>query len=521
MRVRFSKKQVASILNVAFLVIIINILFFPNFIKYQHQGNNHFTIKMDGEVVGVVDDTSKIYDLYRRARLEIAGEYGEMVMIDYPGIEYVGKEVNWGEVDSDREIIANMKAMLVNRRVETLSHAYCVKVNDIVVDVASAEDVKSMFDDALWRYDTKKKYESSICTDTGRELDVLTVSVNRVDGKDETSMPRISAGVETALEVDTDGLPGEPDSFDDFELGIDSMAFSETIEVAEAYVPEDKITPADEARNLLTENQETQRIYTVQSGDTLSEISLSVGLPLDDIIALNPELENENSCIYVDQELIITVPKPAVSVLWNEKAKVEEAYELPIEYVYNDEWYTNQSVTHQQPSAGYHEAVVEISHENEDLTNEDVLYEEVDLAAVPKIVEIGTIVPPTYIKPISGGRLSSGFGKRNAPTKGASTYHKGVDWATPIGTSVCASSGGTVVFAGWGSGYGNVVYINHPDGRQTRYGHLSHIYCSVGDYVSQGEVIAASGNTGRSTGPHLHFEILIGGSQVNPLEYLY
>lgn len=95
-----------------------------------------------------------------------------------------------------------------------------------------------------------------------------------------------------------------------------------------------------------------------------------------------------------------------------------------------------------------------------------------------------------------------------------------MDWATPTGTPVYASCGGTVAKAGWGSGYGYVVYINHEDGRQTRYGHLSKVLVSAGQKVKQGDKIALSGNTGVSTGPHLHFEILINGSQVNPLKYL-
>ena len=142
------------------------------------------------------------------------------------------------------------------------------------------------------------------------------------------------------------------------------------------------------------------------------------------------------------------------------------------------------------------------------------------MQAVPKIVERGTKVPPTYIKPISGGRLTSGFGHRKRPRKGASTFHKGIDWATPVGTAVRASSAGTIVRAGWGSGYGKVVYIQHSDGKMTRYGHLSRILVKVGQHVDQGDKIALSGNTGVSTGAHLHFEILVNGVQVNPLKYL-
>ena len=89
-----------------------------------------------------------------------------------------------------------------------------------------------------------------------------------------------------------------------------------------------------------------------------------------------------------------------------------------------------------------------------------------------------------------------------------------------MGTAVVASSGGTVARAGWGSGYGYVVYLNHADGRQTRYGHLSKVLVKVGQTVEQGEKIALSGNTGRSTGAHLHFEILINGTAVNPFDYL-
>ncbi len=274
------------------------------------------------------------------------------------------------------------------------------------------------------------------------------------------------------------------------------------------------------AISLVTELQDVQKIYEVQAGDTLSEISLSNDIPLETIIALNDSLEDENSTIQIGEELIITSPEPELSVVWQEEVYVEEDYEAEIEYIDNDAWYTTDKVVRQQPSAGHHKIAAVKTYHNEKEIGAEILKEEVTIAAVPKIVERGTKIPPTYIKPLSGGRLSSQFGRRKAPVRGASTYHKGVDWATPIGTTVVASSGGTVAKAGWGSGYGYVVYINHADGRQTRYAHLSKVLVKAGQSVSQGQKIALSGNTGRSSGPHVHFEMLIGGSQVNPLKYL-
>jgi murein DD-endopeptidase MepM/ murein hydrolase activator NlpD len=222
----------------------------------------------------------------------------------------------------------------------------------------------------------------------------------------------------------------------------------------------------------------------------------------------------------VGDELIITVPEPELSIVREEEAYYEEEYEAEVIYVDNDNWYTTQTKTLQEPSAGFRKIVAKVQYRNDKEVSREIVKEEVVMEAVAKIVERGTKIPPTYVKPLSGGRLSSGFGRRKSPTKGASSYHRGVDWATPTGTAVFASCGGTVTKAGWGGGYGYVVYITHADGRQTRYAHLSKVLVKSGQTVSQGERIALSGNTGISSGPHVHFEILINGSQVIPLKYL-
>ncbi|MDE6129802.1 MAG: M23 family metallopeptidase, partial [Lachnospiraceae bacterium] len=334
-------------------------------------------------------------------------------------------------------------------------------------------------------------------------------------------IPEIKGGVEADVgEVLTDVEPDGEKDFDDYELGLAGMNFAEEVEIVEAYLDVAQLTPLEQAIEEVIKEQEVNAVYEVVSGDTLSEIAIKVNIPMDQIVAMNDALESTSTTIRVGQELIITIPEPELSVDRQETMYYEEIYDAPIIYRDRDDWYTTQTRTIQEPSAGFRRVVALVSYRNDQETGREILKEVVEYEAVAKIVERGTIIPPSYIRPISGGKQTSGFGRRSAPVKGASTYHKGVDWAVPTGTAVVASCGGTVVKAGWSTGYGYCVYINHPDGKQTRYAHLSKVLVSVGQTVSQGQRIALSGNTGVSSGPHLHFEILINGTQVNPLNYL-
>lgn len=118
--------------------------------------------------------------------------------------------------------------------------------------------------------------------------------------------------------------------------------------------------------------------------------------------------------------------------------------------------------------------------------------------------------------PVSGARLSSGFGMRFHPVLGYSRMHQGVDFAAGKGTPIQASAGGTVVMAGWGGGYGNVVIVDHGRGLRTRYAHMHKIGVRNGQQVAQGQTIGQVGSTGLSTGPHLHYEVWQNGKVVDP-----
>ena len=510
-------------IEIAVLAVFVSIFFLPSFVPFEKTGNNMFTVLLNDVQVGVVADPKEAQNCALEARRHVAGESEELILVE-SNVVTEGSEVLWGKVDDPEQITEKMIEVLSGDVKETLHRSYVVKINEYMVNLSDKEEVRQLLQAALNKYDEEGQYQVDLMLDPTRELNVLTtqiISQEEAASIEEVEAVSLEAGIEAELTAAFEEVEptGEMD-FEDYDLGLISMEYGDEIEVVETYLGEDELTSVEDAIREVTQDEEKSDVYEVVSGDTLSEIAIKTNIPMDKLIEMNDSLEDENSMIRPGDELVITVPRPKLAVVHQEQMYYEEDYEAEVIYIDNDDWYTTETKTLQEPSAGHRKVVAVVTFENDKKVSEEIIKEEVTYEAVPKIVERGTKIPPTYIKPISGGRLSSGFGKRTAPKRGASTYHKGVDWATPTGTPVYASCGGTVTKAGWGSGYGYVVYIPHPDGRQTRYAHLSKVLVSAGQTVSQGQKIALSGNTGVSTGPHLHFEILINGSQVNPLNYL-
>lgn len=145
-------------------------------------------------------------------------------------------------------------------------------------------------------------------------------------------------------------------------------------------------------------------------------------------------------------------------------------------------------------------------------------YVETELVAYEAILKERAFIPSIW--PVKG-TLESGFGGRRNPFGGSSfEYHEGQDIEAGFGTPVSAAANGTVIVAGCQNGYGQVVYIDHGHGMSTRYGHLSKINVAVGQSIRRGDVLGLVGSSGRSTGPHLHYEVRINNEPVNPVEYL-
>jgi murein DD-endopeptidase MepM/ murein hydrolase activator NlpD len=502
----------------------------PSLKLFEHTGNNMFDVYLNGTLVGQVADEETAENCMTKARYEVAKESDDLVFLKTE-LALEGREVLFGEISREEDVVEMMQGVMDGSREDDMQQAYTVKINNFTVNLSSMDEVQQLLQAAVNKYDSTDSYGVEMIQDADRELNVLTTRVySEIEAKEEELQEEkaradasslLSSGIFAVFQNAVEAVQIEEEKdLSEYNRGLIHMNFGDTIEIVESYMPQSHLSGLAAAIEEVTKDQETNKIYEVVAGDTLGEIAEEHNMSIEDVVAMNGTLENENSVIRVGDELIISVPEPELSVERQEELYYEEDYDSDIIYVDNDDWYTTEQVTRQQPSAGHRRVVAIVSYRNDTVTNTEIIKEDVDMEAVPKIVERGTKIPPTYIKPISGGRMSSGFGGRKAPKKGASTNHKGIDWATPTGTAVMASCGGVVTKAGWGSGYGYVVYIQHPDGKETRYGHLSKVLVSSGQKVSQGQKIALSGNTGVSTGPHVHFEIRIGGSAVNPLNYL-
>ena len=537
MRILRTKKAKLNFVIAAFLSCFCMMLVTP-FIGEQFGFANSFSnVYLDGEYIGAIKDPANVEALLLDARLQLAKEQKEMILAEVD-CYYTPVEEMFSKSMSEHELYDKLYNHLKNASVD-IQRAYLMKIGTYTVYLNTIEDVYKVLDLAKEKFDPENRFQVNIIADDEREINMYTaelisshvqvqdietvgIRVSEIQLRDvlETDEPQTQETEEPVADEPEEEVQEEeiPEPLAPEEDGLKGMAFGEKVEISEAYVSKSLITSPEEAADQITKESEKNEIYVVQSGDTLSTIANGHGLYVKDVLALNSGL-TERTMLHIGDEIIITVPQPELTIMTVEQSTYEEEYFAEVEYVYNDNWYTTKSVVLQEQEAGYHEVTALITKRNGTEESREMIDEVVLKEPVKKIVEVGTQTPPTYIKPLSGGRQTSGFGRRKAPTKGASTNHRAIDWATPTGTAIWASSGGTVSVAGWQSGYGYVVYINHPDGNQTRYGHLSKILVSPGQKVKQGQKIALSGNTGRSTGPHLHFELRVNGTPVNPYNY--
>ncbi|HHX24271.1 MAG TPA: peptidoglycan DD-metalloendopeptidase family protein [Thermoanaerobacterales bacterium] len=292
----------------------------------------------------------------------------------------------------------------------------------------------------------------------------------------------------------------------------------EQVKLVERYVYPNQVIDMEDAVELILKGGVETRQYEVVQGDSLWSISRKENIPLDDLIKANPQLKSEHE-LALGEILNLNEIKPLLNVKLVKKVTYEESIPYKTETIRDDSLWTWDQVIKQPGEKGSKEIAAEVTFKNGIKVEETVLGEKVIKEPVNRIVARGTKAEVAFrgsgrfLWPIVG-QITSPYGWRGRE------FHAGIDICQSKGAPVRASNSGTVTFAGWRGGYGNLVIINHGGGIETYYAHNSSLLVSVGQQVEKSQQIATVGSTGRSTGPHVHFEIRVNGSPVNPMEYL-
>lgn len=293
------------------------------------------------------------------------------------------------------------------------------------------------------------------------------------------------------------------------------IAFAEQVSIKEEKIPFKNLMSANKAFDLICTGTSNPEKYIVKEGDNLWLIARRNDMYVDDIVKAN-HLTTEN--LQLDQELVLVKSKPYINVVTQvEGEKIEQ---IPFQTEVMVDKNSPRSIrVKTEGQNGEKHIVYKASKRNGVIEKTNIIEEKILKQAVNKVIVKGTQVTVA-------SRGGGGSGSLDWPTYGPITQyykgsaHTGIDIGGKTGQAIRAADSGYVSYAGYQGGYGKFVIVNHGNGTVTRYAHCSAINVSLGQKVGKGQTIAALGSTGRSTGPHLHFEVLVNGSFTNPLNSL-
>lgn len=258
--------------------------------------------------------------------------------------------------------------------------------------------------------------------------------------------------------------------------------------------------------------------YTVKSGDTLYGICDKLGVSLAELKKMNPKIK-DTMTLHVGDKFVTQQEIPLITVETVEVSVFAEAVDYKTVTKESSKYYKGETVVTQAGKKGKARVTARLTKHNGVTVDREDLSVETIKKPVNKIVVKGTKAVPakkgtgTFMRPVNVG-VYAGYGMRWG------RMHYGLDYAAPTGTPIYAADGGTVISAGWSGAYGYTIVIDHGANKKTLYAHCSRLFVSAGTKVYKGQHIAAVGSTGRSTGPHCHFEIFINGVNVNPSYYV-
>lgn len=282
---------------------------------------------------------------------------------------------------------------------------------------------------------------------------------------------------------------------------------------AEAVKTEEKILTVDEAFKLLLTGGREEAVYVAEETESLASVAEKFNMTVDEIKALNANWQDP---LHKGSKITVLKPAPMITVTLEQEMKAQSPVAFKTVTKEDPNQVKSVKKVAQAGKAGLLETTTCVKSENGKITSSVTESSRLIQEPVDEIVAVGTkegLATGSFMTP-TVGRLTSPFGPRWG------RFHYGVDLANATGTNVVAADGGVVTRVGMAGSYGNLIIIDHQNGTSTRYAHLSAYNVKVGDVVQKGQSIGKIGSTGRSTGPHLHFEVRVGGVAKNPLDFI-
>ncbi|MCF6094652.1 M23 family metallopeptidase [Microaerobacter geothermalis] len=443
---------------------------------YQSQVNTLYHVFLKGQEIGVASDPSVVENWIAEQNKLAQQKYKDMDVSFDSDITYKSERVYKGQAEDDKVL------SVLEKSLEVKADAVKVVINGEFLGYAKdQETLNKILEEVKSTYLPQTAAEEGI---EGKEKRVQIASL--ANNEEKTDL----------LEVD----------------------IKENIDVQNETVSPDKILSEDQLKSLFINGTEEQVIHKVEKGEYLGLIAEKYNVKVADILKNNPGL-TEETLLQIGQEINVTALQPKVTVKTVEKVTRRETIDYDVEVRQDDSMFRGETRIVQNGKEGLKIAEYKVTKENGDKINEELLNEEVIEDPITKIVIKGTKLPPAkgsgrFIWPTNGGIITSGYGPRWGE------FHAGLDIAGAKDLNILASDSGVVEFVGWSGGWGKRIIIDHGNGWKTAYSHLSRFKVSEGDKVGKGQVIAIMGNTGRSTGVHLDFQILKNGVPVNPLNYV-
>ena len=419
--------------------------------------NTSYTLEIDGNVVGQVASKSVVNQALNEAQQAAEEASGMDIIAAYNNVEVKAARGFSEDTLTDAEVAA-----VINEKVDWLTQGAALNVNngEYQFAVATVEEGQSVLD--------KLK--------------------------------------ETAVANQGDAT-------------VKSVEFMEDVTLEAGNVKVGDVKTPTEIIAEIQAGKEAVKTHTVQKGESFWTIASNHDVTVRELQNLNPDI-NPNR-LQIGQVINLTCLEPLINVVVVKEVTVEESIAYATEYKETANLYRGETQVVKKGTNGKKMVTYEVKETNGTTLEKTTLNEIVISEPVSAVVNKGTKAVALSSRSGDGilnwpmsGKITSPYGTRS------SGFHSGIDIGGKIGRGVYSAAGGKVVLASWYYAYGNCIVIDHGNGMKTRYAHLSAYKCKVGDTVERGQLIGLCGNTGRSTGPHLHFEVIVNGSTKNPINYL-